>query len=256
MCCCSCLLVAWTGERHRQDGWKDHLHRPVPVAPPGAAEPPLLKGQQVTNADLVLCTHNHGDHIDPGAIPHIAVMSPQATFVVPVPSRQTVIDLGVPPERVIGLSADQSFSVDDVSVTAIKTSHEFFDRTHDGFYPYLGYVVRTGDLCLYHSGDTVNYEGLLTRLRSLAIDVAFLPINGRDAVRYRAGCIGNFTYQEAVDIVGPVCPQLAVPIHYDMFASNAEDPGKFVDYLNAKFPGIASWVGAPGQRVEVDALIR
>ena len=34
-----------------------------------------------------------------------------------------------------------------------------------------------------------------------------------------------------------------------MFVGNQEDPAKFVAFLNAKFPGIRSWVGAPGTRV-------
>ena len=214
--------------------------------------PPLLAPDQVTNADLVLCTHDHTDHIDPGSIPGIAAASLEATFAVPEAARQRVIDLGVAAERVVGLNADQSFAVDDVTVTAIKARHEFFDRTDDGLYPYLGYVVQSRDACLYAAGDTVSYDGLLTRLGEFPIDVVFLPINGRDARRYRAGCIGNLTYQEAVDLAGELRPRLAVPVHYDMFASNSEDPRKFADYLDAKYPDVACWVGSPGERVEVE----
>ena len=104
----------------------------------------------------------------------------------------------------------------------------------------------------YFAGDTVNYEGLLTRLQEMGPDVVFLPINGRDAERYRRGCIGNLTYQEAVDLAGELAPRLAVPVHYDMFAANSEDPRKFVDYLEAKYPGVRSWVGEHGERVEVE----
>ncbi len=75
-----------------------------------------------------------------------------------------------------------------------------------------------------------------------------MPINGRDAARYRSGCIGNFTFQEAVDLVGEVRPRLAVPMHYDMFAGNSEQVDRFTDYLDAKYPGIPWWVGSPGER--------
>lgn len=214
--------------------------------------PPALSPDQVTNADLVLCTHDHADHIDPGAVGGIARASPRAIFVAPDLCRQRLVDLGVPAERIVGLNADESRSFDAVSVTAIKAKHEFFDRTEGGSYPYLGYVIQCESMCVYHSGDTVNYDGLLTRLQDVPIDVAFLPINGRDGARYRAGCIGNLTYQEAVDLAGELRPGLAVPIHYDMFASNSEDPQRFVDYLEVKFPGVASWVGPAGKRVEIE----
>ena len=64
----------------------------------------------------------------------------------------------------------------------------------------------------------------------------FPPINGRDAERLRDNCIGNMTYQEAADLVGVLKPGLAVPGHYDMFAFNGEDPRKFVDYVEIKYP--------------------
>ena len=218
---------------------------------PRRLTPPLLEPMEVTNADIVLCTHDHGDHLDPGAISGIAGASPQAKFVVPVPSRTRVLELGVAEDRVIGLNADESYDFGQVKMTAIKSKHEFFDRTPDGFYPYLGYVLQAAGVCAYIAGDTVNYEGLLTRLQAFPLNVIFLPINGRDATRYLANCIGNLTYQEAVDLAGELCPRLAVPLHYDMFAANSEDPQKFVDYLEAKYPEVRSWVGPHGQRVEV-----
>ena len=39
---------------------------------------------------------------------------------------------------------------------------------------------------MYHSGDTCIYEGMYSKLRNWnKIDVMFIPINGRDAKRYR-----------------------------------------------------------------------
>jgi L-ascorbate metabolism protein UlaG (beta-lactamase superfamily) len=104
-------------------------------------------------------------------------------------------------------------------------------------------------VCGYHSGDTLVYEGLLQTLRQWSLDVAFLPINGRDAVRYQSGCIGNMTYQEAVDLAGELEVGLAVPSHWDMFLANSEDPQRFVQYLAAKYPGVPCWVGRAGEAV-------
>src|SRR5437763_1850557 len=45
---------------------------------PARQTPPLFVPEEVTNADLVLCTHDHGDHIDPYALEGIVRASPGA----------------------------------------------------------------------------------------------------------------------------------------------------------------------------------
>ena len=215
--------------------------------------PPLVEPAQVTHADGVLCTHDHGDHIDPGALPGIAAASPQAVVVVPRTARQKVADMGIATDRVRGVSAGDVVRIGPVGVTAVKAKHEFFDPTPDGDYPYLGYVVQAGEGCVYHAGDTLVYEGLVSALEPFRLTVALLPINGRDGKRYASGCIGNMTFQEAVDLAGELRARLVVPIHHDMFAHNGADPQEFVDYLHAKCPDVACAVPEPGDRTEVRA---
>jgi L-ascorbate 6-phosphate lactonase len=95
-------------------------------------------------------------------------------------------------------------------------------------------------------------KGLRERLKKRdKIDVMFIPINGRDAKRYRKNCIGNMTYQEAVDLAGSIKPGLVVPAHYEMFTFNSEDPLLFTDYLEIKYPGIEYWIGSHGDMVLV-----
>jgi L-ascorbate 6-phosphate lactonase len=213
--------------------------------------PPLLTPDQVNNADLVLCSHDHEDHIDTGSLPCIADASPNAVIVVPKAVQNYVTELGISAERIVGLNDGQAWENESMTVMAVKAKHEFFDVTAEGNYPYLGYIVRSGDTCVYHSGDTLVYDGLAETLRQFRPQVVFVPINGRDAKRYSAGCIGNMTYQEAVDLVGEVHPELAVPMHYNMFEGNTEDPQLFADYLHVKYPTVKSWIGSVGERVEL-----
>lgn len=216
---------------------------------PARQTAPLFRPVEITNADVVLCTHDHGDHIDPFALAGMVGASPRAVFVAPRPHRQRMLDIGVPEARLRLAVPGEVVEIGPLRITGIKAKHEFFHETPEGF-PFLGYVVEGGGLTFYHSGDTLVYEGLLTTLQRWRLDAAFLPINGRDAVRYLAGCIGNMTYQEAVDLAGELEVGLPVPSHWDMFATNSEDPQKFVDYLAAKFPGVPTWVGPAGKAVE------
>jgi L-ascorbate metabolism protein UlaG (beta-lactamase superfamily) len=215
---------------------------------PHRQTPPLFTPDQVTNAGWILCTHDHGDHIDPTAIPGLAKASPNARFVVPRPHRKRMLDLGVPEPQLRLLSAGESLHEDGLTITGVKAKHEFFYEQADGF-PYLGYVVEADGLACYDSGDTVIYEGLLTTLQRWHLDLAVLPINGRDPERYRRGCIGNMTYQEAVDLAGELEVALTIPAHWDMFRDNSEDPQKFLDYLAVKWPERRAWVGRVGERV-------
>ena len=215
---------------------------------PARRTPPLLRPEEVTNASLCTGSHDHSDHIDPEALPGIAEASPGCKFVVPNPHVDRVTALGCHPESVIGLRPDETAVVAGVKVTAVKAKHETFGETDLGF-PHLGYILEGADVCFYHAGDTLVYEGLVTTLSQYALDAMFLPINGRDARRFRSGCLGNMTYQEAVDLAGDVQPHLVVPAHYDMFANNAADPEEFADYLDARYPGLPCWIGPPGRKV-------
>jgi L-ascorbate metabolism protein UlaG (beta-lactamase superfamily) len=212
---------------------------------------PPLKPAEITNATAVLCSHDHSDHLDPGAIPGMAAASPNALFVMPRAATQRMRSLGVPGDRLRPLNDGESVEIAGARVLAVKSKHEFFHEHPQLGFPYLGFVVDLNGVRFYHAGDTITYDGLLTRLQELKPHVVFLPINGRDAVRYRTNCIGNMTFQEAVDLAGEAGARLAVPMHYDMFATNSEDPQKFVSYLNAKFPGVNTWVGPIGEKVEV-----
>jgi L-ascorbate metabolism protein UlaG (beta-lactamase superfamily) len=213
--------------------------------------PTLLGFDEARDADFVLVSHGHGDHLCPDTLAAMVKASPQAVFICPRTEAQRMrIEGGVPEERLRPLNADDVLELDGVKITAIKSKHETFDEHPDLGFPFLGYVVEAGGLTLYHAGDTIMYEGLLTRLQKWPhFDALFLPINGRDAERFLSGCLGNMTYQEAVELAGELSAGLAVPAHYDMFVGNQEDPSRFVRFLAAKYPHVKSWVGRAGERV-------
>ncbi|MDK1032034.1 MAG: MBL fold metallo-hydrolase [Planctomycetia bacterium] len=243
----------WTG----QHGFiikmgKTVLYLDVFFSPhPERLVPPLLKADETCNADVFLGSHDHGDHIDRDAWPDLAKASPSAVFVVPELVREGVArDLAIPSERFVGLDDGTRIEIKGVTVTGVASAHEFLDRDEGtGRYPYLGFVISGHGFCLYHSGDTCIYEGLQTKLRHWSLDAMIVPINGRDARRLAAGCIGNMTYQEAADLAGALEPGMTIPGHYDMFASNSEDPQLFLDYMSVKYPDLKAMVWPYGERV-------
>lgn len=212
---------------------------------------PLLAPGDLADADLVLGTHDHIDHIDRAVWPAIAAAAPRARFVVPDLLRDRLArDLGIAAERFLGLDDGRTVESAGVRITGVAAAHELLDRDEaTGRYPYLGYLIEGGGPRVYHAGDTCKYEGLEAKLRALGPDVVLLPINGRDARRLRAGCIGNMTFQEAADLAGAVAPGLTVPGHFDMFEGNSEDPERFADYMAVKYPRLRVHVPRHGERV-------
>ncbi len=217
--------------------------------------PPLLRPEQITDADAVIGTHDHSDHIDRPVWPVLAQASPRARFVVPERVRAGLIaDLGLPPERVLGLDDGVVLEVNGVRIHGLPAAHELLDQDPaTGRHRYLGVVLEAGGCAVYHAGDTCLYEGLQDRLRAFRLAAALLPINGRDAERLARNCIGNMTFQEAVDLAGAVRPGLTVCTHFDMFLGNLEDPREFSDYLRIKYPGLAGLVPEYGVPIEVSA---
>lgn len=220
---------------------------------PDRKVPPLLKPREVTNADYIMGSHDHLDHIDRKIWKQLSISSPAAIFIVPkLLIRSLSNDLDIPEDRFAGLDDGAVLHLpDDMKISGIAAAHEFLDKDpHTGAYPYLGYVMEGNGCILYHSGDTCIYEGLCRKLEKYGrIDVMFLPINGRDGKRYRDNIIGNMTYQEAVDLAGTLKPRLVVPSHYEMFDKNKEDPALFADYITVKYPGIGYWIGEHGKMV-------
>ncbi len=198
--------------------------------------PPLFQPEDAAGVlDLVLCTHDHLDHIDPVAVTGLAEKT-NAPFVAPRAHRQRMLSLGVPPNRLLLLDDGEAARCAGIEIHAVKAAHEFFDRTPEGWHPFLGYVLTGAGKTVYHAGDTVWWEGLQARLSAWTFDLALVPINGRDADRYARDVLGNMTFQEAADLVGGLDVALTVPAHYDMFAYNAEDPDKFRKYMQVKYP--------------------
>jgi L-ascorbate 6-phosphate lactonase len=204
-----------------------------------------LAGADADGIDVVLCTHEHVDHLDAESVPAIAKASPGATFVVPTPIVDLVTDAGVAPERVLGVQPGGPVEVGGLSIRAVPAMHGvtmedaygFGESLSGGLIRFLGFVVDAGDVRIYHAGDTIHYPGMETTLRDLELDVAMLPINGRDPQREARGIVGNLSEREAAWLAAAVGAQVVVPMHYDLFARNRGYPEWLVESLARDHPG-------------------
>jgi L-ascorbate metabolism protein UlaG (beta-lactamase superfamily) len=149
---------------------------------------------------------------------------------------------GMPVEAIHGINAGETLHLtDSISVEAIASAHERLDVDAGGNHKYLGYVVSAGDVRLYHSGDCVPYPGLAAQLAEKQIDVAFLPINGRDEFRLSRGVPGNFTVDEAVALCQEAGIRCLVGHHWGMFDFNTIEKSAAEAFLRQN-AGTLEWL--------------
>lgn len=203
--------------------------------------PNFFEAEDLSSLSLLLGTHNHLDHIDKMAWARIAATCPMVKFVAPAYFEDKLPqELAIDKNRFLFVDENQPVEFQGIHIRAVAAAHEFLVKDAvTGYHPYLCYVVDFNGYKLFHAGDTCRYDGFAGKIsESGAPDVAFLPINGRDAKRYASGCIGNMTYQEAADLAGDIRPTVTIPGHYDMFAHNSEDPELFRTYMEVKYPSL------------------
>jgi L-ascorbate metabolism protein UlaG (beta-lactamase superfamily) len=208
-----------------------------------------LRGHEIAHADLVLATHGHSDHLDPGTAPAILAASPNSKLVLPRALASKAAGMGISLDRMLpvddGERLDFRKGEDVCEIHVIPSAHEELNRTSEGGYPCLGYVLRFGDSAIYHPGDCVPYGGLVERLAPMGVTVALLPINGRDPKR---GVPGNFDIEEAARLAEEIGARWIVPVHYDMFTFNTVDVGRFAEHMRSRHPGMDFRVLACGER--------
>lgn len=209
-----------------------------------------LPPSAATEIDAVLCTHEHLDHFDAASVPALAAASPHATFVVPAPIVDMVTEAGVAADQVVGLQPDDVLELAGLTVRSVPALHGvtmddaygFGEELSGGLVRFLGYVVDAEGVRLYHAGDTIHYPGMETMLRDMRVDVAMMPINGRDPEREARGIVGNLSEREAAWLAREIDAGLLIPMHYDMFAGNQGSPARLVDSLERDHPGVGVFV--------------
>jgi L-ascorbate metabolism protein UlaG (beta-lactamase superfamily) len=207
-----------------------------------------LRGADLRGVDLVLSSHKHSDHLDPGTMPDLLAGSPGARLALPEALVEHAVGLGLPVDRIVGLDSSSKFTRAGFTVRAIPSAHEGLDTDDRGRHLYLGFVIETEGLRLYHSGDSLAYDGLAGQLGTEPFDVLFLPINGRDPAR---GVAGNMSAGEAVALAAEVRPRYVVPHHYDMFTFNTVPVGAFEAECTRLPEGVVPRVLRCGERWEI-----
>jgi len=155
-------------------------------------------------ADLILVTHEHGDHLDAKAI--AAVRTEDTKVICNAASAKTISDAVImkngDTQTVAGITIE--------AVPAYNPEKQFHPKGNGN-----GYVLTFGDKRIYVAGDTEN----IPEMKALkGIDVAFLPMNQPFTM----------TPEQVADAAKTIMPAVLYPYHYGF---GDTDTGRIVDLL-------------------------
>jgi L-ascorbate metabolism protein UlaG (beta-lactamase superfamily) len=195
---------------------------------------------EIKDLNFIFCTHEHADHLDPETVPLLLSNNPAGKLIAPKAEKERVLQILNNENQVKYVNAYDTIGLDPgLKIDVLPSAHEELKTDKHGNYYCLGYIFRLGDLKIYHSGDCVPFTGLVQELKKRKIDIALLPVNGRDEFRRSKGIVGNFTFEESVDL----CNRANVPVmichHFGMFNFNTVDENlleaRAKEVTNSKF---------------------
>lgn len=79
-----------------------------------------------------------------------------------------------------------------------------------------------------------------------------MPINGRSWYREQRGIAGNLNVFEAAELAACSGAKRVVPVHWDLFADNLEDPMHFATYVGDRYPEIDVEIPAIGAPIAIN----
>ncbi|HUX43008.1 MAG TPA: MBL fold metallo-hydrolase [Rectinemataceae bacterium] len=207
----------------RQFGLLPLSHRRMSPAP--------VRAEELRDIDVILVTHDHGDHLDPDTLLPITRANPDCRLVLPGSAMESALGAGLPRSQLLPIEVFQGIDVGALRVSAIPSAHEELAIDQHGRSLFLGYVFELDGIRFYHSGDCAPYAGLLDNLAPYKIDVGLLPVNGRDAKRRSQGILGNFNLAEALALAEGAGFGFCLGHHFGLFDFNTIDEGKARELL-------------------------
>lgn len=195
-----------------------------------------MPSAMVDKADLVLVTHDHGDHV--GQAIDICKRT-RAKLLAIVETAVALTGRGLPAELVVnghGINIGGTVRIKDVEVTMVQAVH-----SSESGLP-VGYVIRLPDgATIYHAGDTGIFSSMALFGELWSIDLALLPIGGTYVMDPRHAALACRLLK---------CARV-VPMHWGSFGVLEQSVDGFAAELARQAPETALAALAPGESLRL-----
>lgn len=177
-------------------------------------------------ADVLIITHQHGDHLSPA---DIAKVRHEETAVFANPTAAGKLDGRVfilRPGQIVHYGPLEIRAVPAYTTTKLRKDGE---PTHPKAEEHIGVVLNIGEHTFYDAADT----DVIPEMESIGpVDYAFLPVSGRAVM----------TAEEAAEAARIVQPTIAVPMHYGGPMGTIDDARRFAELVPSQ---VRVWIMEP-----------
>lgn len=185
----------------------------------------VVAPEHLKDIDLVIVSHLHTDHFDPDTLDPIRDQNINCKIIVPEASRNEAMRRLKKSSHILGISGREMLKIDGILIYSVPSAHPEREKDRNGNDKYLGFILELNSYRIYHSGDTLWYQGLESALQKYQVDLALLPINGNpDHLKVA----GNLSEVEAARLAKTINAKIVIPCHYNMFEFNTGDVSTFV----------------------------
>lgn len=182
---------------------------------------PALCGADEIEFDVLLISHEHGDHFDTEAIGPMMANGKTQVYTN-APSAAGMEKMGLDMDRIHVLKKGEK--VDLLGECCLLP----VDCDHGELAPEaLGFMMDFGHARIYYAGDTALTYDRLTVPMEMKPEVAILPING---------AFGNLDGYQAAEYAGKLGAKKCVPCHFWTFPLHHGDPQQIIDSIGEKAP--------------------
>jgi L-ascorbate metabolism protein UlaG (beta-lactamase superfamily) len=184
--------------------------------PPVVYFDPWRLRENLPIADLVLISHQHGDHCSPDDIQKVS--GPQTVVVASSPAVEALPGAhSVTPGDKLTLKGIEIEAVPAYNVNKFRAPSVPF---HPKAEKHVGYIVTMQGVRVYFAGDT----DPIPEMADFTCDIALLPVSGTYVM----------TVEEAAQAAQTLEPEIVIPMHYGAGIGTGRDGAKLVKLYDGK----------------------
>ncbi|MHB1439252.1 MAG: metal-dependent hydrolase [Cuniculiplasma sp.] len=180
--------------------------------------PVAKKKKEDVQADVIVVTHGHGDHVGDALFIAKKNKAPIVTMV----ELAWLLKEKEESLEIHDINFSGSVNIDSVKITAVPALHS---SSYDGKYAGNpgGMIMEMDGRTLYHAGDTGVFMDMELIGKMYKPEIALLPIGGHYTM----------SPAEAARAVEMIHPKVAIPMHYNTFPPIQQNPEVFKNLVES-----------------------